>query len=145
VGWPHAQLPDAAWPRATTRGGLRGRELRRQLVAARLPVELLLGRVDRLGFLDDLPRELLEVEVLVARRVGLHLRAVNGDHPNLGQPAARAERQHLAEQAGDRLLMTLNEPSQRRVIRPLLSRQYAKRDVLFAGALDHPRGLIPRA
>jgi hypothetical protein len=37
---------------------LRGRELRRRLVVARLPVELVLGRVDRLGLLDDLSRQL---------------------------------------------------------------------------------------
>jgi hypothetical protein len=42
---------------------LRGRELRRQLVAARLPVALILGRIDRLGLLDDLARELLIIEV----------------------------------------------------------------------------------
>jgi hypothetical protein len=77
---------------------LRGRELRRQLVAARLPVELVLGRVSCLGLLDDLARQLLVIEVLVARRVRQHLRAVDGDHADLGQPAARAQRQHLAEQ-----------------------------------------------
>ena len=122
---------------------LRGRELRRQLVAARLPVELVLGRVDRLGLLDDLARELLVVEVLVARRVRLHLRAVDGDHADLGEPAARAQRQHLAEQAGDRVLVALEEPRQRRVIRALLGRQHPERDVLLAGALDHPRGPDP--
>jgi hypothetical protein len=44
---------------------LRGRELRRQLVATRLAVELVLGRVDGLGLFDDLARQLLVVEVLV--------------------------------------------------------------------------------
>ena len=129
-----------AQPAATT---LRGRELRRQLVAARLAVELVLGRVDRLGLLEDLARELLVVEVLVARRVRLQLRAVDGDHADLDQPAARAQRQHLAEQAGDRLLMTLDEPRDRRVIRALLGRQHPEGDVLLAGALDHPRGPDP--
>src|SRR5205814_95820 len=59
-----------AQPAATT---LLGRKLRRQLVPARLPVELILGRVGRQCLLHDLARELLVVEVLVARRVGLHL------------------------------------------------------------------------
>jgi hypothetical protein len=45
---------------------LGGRELRRQLVAARLAIALVLGRVDRPGLLDDLARELLVAKVLVA-------------------------------------------------------------------------------
>jgi hypothetical protein len=125
----------AAQPPAATLGG---RELGRQLIAACLAVELILGRVDGLGLLDDLARELLVVEVLVARRIRLHLRAVDGDHGDLGQPAARAQCQHLAEQAGDRVLVALQEPSDRRVIRALLGRQHPERDVLLAGALDDP-------
>jgi hypothetical protein len=39
--------------------------------------------------------------------------------------------------------VALNEPRQRRVIRPLLSRQHPERDVFLAGALDHPRGPDP--
>jgi hypothetical protein len=118
-------------------------KLRRQLVAARLAVELILRGVDRPGLLDDLARELLVVEILVARRVGLHLRAVNGDHADLDQPAARAQREHLAEQPGDRLLMALHEPRQRRVVRALLGRQHAERDVFLTRALDHARGPDP--
>jgi hypothetical protein len=45
--------------------------------------------------------------------------------------------------AGDRVLMALNEPRDRRVIRALLGRQDAEGDVFFAGALDHPRGPDP--
>ena len=86
-------LLDLAQPAATALGG---RELRRQLVTARLAVELILGRVNGLGLLEDLARKLLVVEVLVARRVGLHLRPVDTDHADLREPAARAERQHLA-------------------------------------------------
>jgi hypothetical protein len=56
---------------------------------------------------------------------------------------ARAQRQHLAEQAGDRVLMALEEPRDRRVIRPLLGGQHPKSDVLLAGALDHARGPDP--
>jgi hypothetical protein len=84
---------------------------------------------------------LLVVEV--ARRIRLHLRAVDGDHADLGEPAARAECQHLAEQAGDRVRVALDEPRQRRVIRALLGRQHPERDVLLTSALDHPRGPDP--
>ena len=129
-----------AQPAATALGG---RELRRQLVAARVPMELVFGRVDRLGFLDDFARELLVIDVRVARRVRLDLRAVDRDDADLGEPAARAEREHLAEQARDRLLMALQEPRQGRVIRPLLRRQHPKRDVFLTGALDHARGPDP--
>ena len=122
---------------------MRGLKLRRQLVAARLPEALILRGVDLLGFFDDLARELLVVDVLLARRVGVHLRAVDGDHADLDQSAARAQREHFAEQAGDRLLMTLHESRDRGVIRPLLPRQHPERDVFLAGALDHPPGPDP--
>src|SRR5215213_1700932 len=100
-----------AQPAAPTRA--RG-ELRRQLVAAAITVELVLGCVGRDRLLDDLARELLVIEVLVAARVGLHLRPVDREHPNLRQPAPGAERKHLAEHARQRLLMALDEPSEDR-------------------------------
>jgi hypothetical protein len=131
-----------AQPAAAT---LRSRELRRQLVAARVPVELVLGRVNGLGLLEDLARELLVVEVLVARRVGVQLRAVDGDHADLRKPAARAERQHLAEEAGDRALVALDEPRQRRVIGPLLGRKHPERNVLLAARSITREDRIPRA
>src|SRR4029453_19333534 len=56
-----------AQPPAAT---LRGPELRRQLIPRFLAIELILGLVNRLRLLD-LARELLVVEVLVARRVRL--------------------------------------------------------------------------
>jgi hypothetical protein len=122
---------------------LGGGELRRQLVPARVPMELVLGSVDRLRFLENLARELLVVEVLVARRVRVELGAVDRDDTDLGESAARAEREHLAEQAGDRLLVTLNKPCERRMVRPLLGRQHPEGDVFLAGALDHTRGPDP--
>jgi hypothetical protein len=118
---------------------LTGRQLRRQLVAAAITEELVFGRVDRDRLLDDLARELLAIEVLVAARVGLHLRAVDRQHPDLRQPAPRAQRQHLAEQTRQRVLVALDEPGDRRVIGPLLRRDHPERDVLRAGALDDPR------
>jgi hypothetical protein len=125
-----------AQPAAPPRGR---RELRRQLVAAAITVELVLGRVGRDRLVNDLARELLVLEVLVAARVGLHLPAVDREHPDLRQPAPGAQRQHLAEQARQRLLVAPDEPGDGRVIGPLLRRDHPKRDVLRARPLDHPR------
>ena len=64
-----------------------------QLVAARLAIELILGGIHRLGFFEDLARELLVVDVGVAARVARQLRAVDGDHPDAGEAVLGAERQ----------------------------------------------------
>jgi hypothetical protein len=63
--------------------------------------------------------------------------------PTFGQPRARAEQQHLAEQPGQRRLVALDEPRDRRVIRTLLRGDDAEGDVLDARALDDPRGTNP--
>jgi len=68
------------------------------------------------------------------------LGAVDRDDSDLGQAGPSAEQQHLTEQPGQRGLVTLDEPRDRRVIRALLGRHDAKGDVLDAGALDDPRG-----
>jgi len=122
---------------------LSSRELRRQFVAARVAVKLVFGGIDRLDFLEDLARELLVVAVLVARRVRRDLRPVDRDHTDLGQAAAGAKRQDLAEQAGNRVLVALDEPRDRRVIGLLLRRQHAERNVLLARPLDLPRRACP--
>jgi hypothetical protein len=114
-------------------------ELRRQLVPASVAVELVLGGVDCQRLLDDLARELLVVEVLVARRVRVHLRPVHGDHPDLRQSAPGAQREHLTKQASDRVLVALDEPRDGGVIGPLLRSDNPERNVLLTGALDHPR------
>jgi hypothetical protein len=69
----------------------------------------------------------------------MDLRAVDGHHPCVDETGLRAQRQHLAEQAGQRLLMTLPEPRNRRVIRTLLSDHDPKGDVFLTRPLDHPR------
>jgi hypothetical protein len=69
----------------------------------------------------------------------MDLRAVDRDNADLGQPRARAEQQDLAEQPGHRGLVALDEPRDRRVIRPLLRRDDAERDVLDTRTLDDPR------
>ena len=64
---------------------------------------------------------MLVVEVLVATGVRVQLGAVDRKDADLLSPRLRAQRQNLAEQAGDRLLVALDEPRDRRVIQPLLS------------------------
>jgi hypothetical protein len=88
-------------------------------------------------------RELLVIDVGVAARAGRQLGPLDRQHRNAGQAAARAQRQHLTEQAGQRVLVALNEPRDRGVIGPLLRRQHPERHVLLAGPLDHPRGPDP--
>jgi hypothetical protein len=55
--------------------------------------------------------------------------------------------QHKARTSPNRpasaLLVTLDEPSDRRVIRPLLRRDHPKRDILLTGAFDRPRRRHP--
>ena len=119
------------------------RELRRQLITARLAVELVLGLVGRDRPPDELARQLLVIEVLVARRAGLHLRAVDRDHPDLRQAAARAQDQDLAEQARERVLVVGDEARDRRVIWSLLRGDHPERDVLDARPLDRPRRRDP--
>jgi hypothetical protein len=96
-----------------------------------------------LGVFEDLARELLVIDVRVAARVARQLRPVDRDHPDARQPLPRAQRQHLAEQTGDRVLVALDEPRDRRVIGPLLRRQHAERHILFARPLDLPRRARP--
>ena len=118
---------------------MRAGQLGRQLVAARLAVGLVLGGVDGLCLGHDLARDLLVIEIGVAAGVSQHLGAVDRDHPDPGQPGLRAEPEHRAEQAGQRVLVALHETRDRRVIGPLLRRDHAVGDVLLAGPLDRPR------
>jgi hypothetical protein len=111
-----------------------------QLVAARLAEQLVLGRVNRGGLLEDLAGDLLVVARRVMRCVRSDLGAVDGDDADLDQPGARAKREHLAEQVGDRRLMAHTEARDRRVIGRLVGRDHPKGDVVVAMTLDPARG-----
>ena len=89
VAWPRATPPRRPSRSAAARAAHRRAPRRR----ARPPH----GR--SAGLLQDLPRDLLVVEVRVLRGVRVHLRPVDRDHPDLHQPRLRAQPQHLAEQA----------------------------------------------
>ena len=82
---------------ALTRG-----ELRRQLVAARIAEPLVLLGVDGSRVFEDLARDLLVAARRALRRIGVHLRAVDRDHPDADQAGLGAEREHLAEQPRQR-------------------------------------------
>ena len=69
----------------------------------------------------------------------MNLGAVDRDHSDRGQPRLRAESEHAAEEASQRVLVTLDEPRDRRVIGALMRRDHAERHVFFAGPLDRPR------
>ena len=73
------------------------------------------------------------------RRVGVHLRAVDGDHPDANQAGLGAERQHLTEQLRQRGLVALTKARDRRVIRTLVGADHARGDILDAAPLDPPR------
>ena len=118
---------------------LRRRQLRRQLVAATITELLVLLGVDSAGLLEDLARDPLVVAVGVLGRVGVHLGAVDRDHLDVHQPGLGAQLQHLAEQLAQRPLVALAEARDRRVIRRLVGRDHAHRDVLMAAPLDPPR------
>jgi hypothetical protein len=115
----------------------------RELVAARLAEQLVLGRVNRGRFLEDLARDLPVVaRGVVGGRRG-DLRPVDRDHTDLDQAAARAQRQHLAEQLGDRLLVAHPEARDRRAIGRPTGADHPKRHVVVAATLDRPRRAHP--
>jgi hypothetical protein len=117
-----------------------GREPRWQLIATRVPEALVLSGVDGFRLSEDLACDLLVVERLILVRARGQLRPVNGDHPDLHEPRLGADREHVAEDAGERVLVTLNEPRDRRVIRSLVHSDHAEGDVLQTLALYHARG-----
>ncbi len=73
------------------------------------------------------------------RRCRGDLGAVDRHDADLDQTAARAERQHLAEQLGDRRLVTHPEARDRGVIGRLVGGDNAECDVVVTAALDRPR------
>jgi hypothetical protein len=110
-----------------------------QLVAALSSEALVLLGVDRVGVGEDLAREPLVIARRALGGVGMDRGAVDGEHLGAHQTGIRAQRQDLAEEPGQRLLVALTEPRDRRVVRDLVCREDAKRDVFLAGALDRPR------
>ena len=84
------------------------------------------------------------VNVLLPARVAVHLRAIDRDHPRLHQPRLRAQPEHRTEQLRQRVLVTRQEPRDRRVIRNKVRSDHPIRDVLPAVTLDPTRGPLLR-
>jgi hypothetical protein len=61
------------------------REVRRQLITARLPEPLVLRPIDGPCFLNDLAGDPLVVAIGIATRVRRDLRAIDRDHASLDQ------------------------------------------------------------
>jgi hypothetical protein len=120
------------------------RELRRELIPPRVPIQLVLGLIgrDRLG--DDLPRDPAVVNIRVTARVRVHLRAINRHHPRAHQTRLLTQPQHRTEQLRQRRFVTTHKPRDRRVIRHLVSGNHPVGNVLTAMTLDPPRGTLLR-
>ena len=78
---------------ALTRGWLGG-----QLVAARIAETLILFGIDRRRVVEDLARDLFVIARRALGGVGVHLCAIDGDHPHANETGLGAEREHLTEQ-----------------------------------------------
>src|ERR671915_424933 len=66
----------------------------------------------------------------------MDLRAIHGDHPRVDQTSLRTQPENLAEEAGQRVPMTLAKPRDRRVIGNLVSGEHAEGDVFLTRPLD---------
>ncbi len=116
-----------------------GGELDRQLVAATVAETLVLVCVSGSRLrqdLLDLRADRRVAAVCRLRRVRLHLRPVERDQADRHQPSLGAQRQNLAKDLGERPLMTGPEAGNRGVVRDLVRRDHAKRDVFAAAPLD---------
>ena len=61
----------------------------------------------------------------------MHLGAVHRDHLDVHEAGLGAQLKHLAEQVSQRPLMALAQPRDGRVIRRLVGRNHAHRDVVM--------------
>jgi hypothetical protein len=115
----------------------------RQLIAARIPVELVLAPVCLTRLREDLSGDLLVAAVRVDRRVRRDLRAVDRDDANLDEPRPRAHPEDAGEQVGKRRLVATTEVRDRRVIGHQVGREDSVGDVLDTGPLDLARRPVP--
>jgi len=127
-----------------------------QLVAALiLAVASVLRGVDRLGLLKHRRDLCLEARLvlfhplvahrLVLRRVGFHLRPVEGHVPQLHQLRLPAQHQYLEEEVTQRLQVDPPEFADPRMVRVISARQHPERHVLDRLLLDPPRRPFPDA
>ena len=118
---------------------LRGAQLLRQLIAALLAVELVLGLVGRPGLGQDLPGDLIEGVIDLRAGVPGDPGAIDRHHAGLDQARPVTQLQHLGEQIGQRPLMPTDKPRDRRMIGNQVARDHPVGHVLTAVTLDRPR------
>ena len=116
-----------------------------ELVAAALTQALVLLTIDCVRLGKDLARDPLVIAGRTLRRVRVHLRPVDRDHPDPDQARLGAQPKHLAEQVSQRDLVALAEPRDRRVIGHLVGADHARCHILDAAPLDPPRRPLPTA
>ena len=133
---PYECLPCLAQPLPPAGAGP---QLFGQLLAARLPVELILCLVGRPRLGEDLAGDPLVGEVRLAACVRIQLGAVDRHHPDAHQTRPRAEREHRTEQPAQRRLVAGEEAGDRRVLRGPVGGDHPVGDVLAAAALDRAR------
>jgi hypothetical protein len=76
-------------------------------------------------------------------RVRRDLRPVDRDHPEPDHPRLVAQPQHLREQARHRVLVGLDEPGDRGMVRHQQPTDHLEPGITGAGPLDRPRRLDP--
>ena len=133
-------LADGAQPALT------GAQRLGQLITAGIAVELVLGRIDRLGFGEDafdLGREggfaLVHAPVahgLVLRRVRLHLRAVERDPSERHEARGLAQPQAVEEERLERGEVTAPELADRLVVGTRLSGEIHEADIALQALLE---------
>jgi hypothetical protein len=93
----------------------------------------------------DLSRDLRVLARGVAASVGRDLGAVDGHDADLGQTGPGAQAEHHAKPPGQRPLVALDEPRDRRVIGLGVHGDDPEGDVVFGGTLDRPGRPRPAA
>ena len=102
-------------------------------------MQLVLGLIcrDRRG--HDLFGDLLELEVYLRTGIPRDPRAIDRHHPRLHQPRLLTQLQSLGEQTGQRQLMTINEPRDRRVIGHQIAGDHPISNILSTVTLNPTR------
>lgn len=114
-----------------------------QLVAARCAMDLVFGGVQVGRLLQDLAGNVLIAARRVMRRGGSDLGAVDRDDADVDEAGLRAQRQDLAEQLGDRVLLADAKPRDRGVIGRVVGGDDPEGDVVATTPLDRPRRTHP--
>ncbi|VBA45975.1 hypothetical protein LAUMK13_05569 [Mycobacterium innocens] len=129
-----------------------------------MPALVILGRIDLLGFGQDLFGDSMSrsgkilqrgfaelgaqgcmVAISGERGISGDLGAVDRDYPRIDQTGLNAQTQDLPEQCCDRVLVAAAKPGQRGVIRLLVGRDHPHRHILDQPSLDPTRGPLPGA